>query len=167
MSARAVPCPAGVFGAVAGLTDKRCCEAHRRAAAPVGPPFAAPVGPPFAPVGSTIAPGGGAAAPAPAGPCLPSVCPAGFYCPEGTSAPLPCGEGGGRRYGGAVFCPKGSVEPTVAGRGHYTVGSASAPGSYQKPADAQVRRPVHESTPNAQFEHEKPHFFSASNFFSL
>eukprot|EP00938_MAST-03A_sp_MAST-3A-sp1_P000423 g423.t1 len=40
-------------------------------------------------------------------------CPAGFYCPLGSSTPTQCGSS-------ALFCPFGSSEPIPVSRGYYT-----------------------------------------------
>lgn len=46
-----------------------------------------------------------------------SLCPAGYFCPEGTVAARqhPCG-------GVKVYCPEGSVRPVLVSPGHYTIG---------------------------------------------
>lgn len=48
--------------------------------------------------------------------CKPSLCPAGFYCPAGVIAPIPCGNVG-------VYCPEGSSTPTTVSTGYYTIWS--------------------------------------------
>lgn len=45
--------------------------------------------------------------------CLPSSCPAGYYCALATTVPLECGSVG-------MFSPKGSSAPTAATIGYYT-----------------------------------------------
>lgn len=63
---------------------------------------------------------------------LGTVCPAGHYCPPGSSSPSPCG-------GAHLFCPLASALPTPVSPGHYTLGSSSLPGQAQSSRDAAVR----------------------------
>lgn len=45
-----------------------------------------------------------------------------YYCPVGTTAPLPCGKDAGR----GVYCPTGSRSPKEASEGYYTISSGSS-----------------------------------------
>ena len=43
------------------------------------------------------------------------ACPAGYFCPFGTTVPFPCGAP-------HLFCPEGSSNPRKVHRGYYTIG---------------------------------------------
>ncbi|CAM9741308.1 unnamed protein product, partial [Ectocarpus sp. 13 AM-2016] len=53
------------------------------------------------------------------------LCPAGSFCPEGSSSPAPCGNS-------SVYCPAGSSTPIVVSPGNYTVGGTSASGRIEQ-----------------------------------
>lgn len=45
------------------------------------------------------------------------MCPAGYYCPEGTADPIPCGNT-------SLYCPTGSATPSSIPSGYYGAGSS-------------------------------------------
>ncbi len=55
------------------------------------------------------------------------LCPARYFCPQGTVDPLPCG-------GDTVFCAAGSSLPSSVFTGYYTTGGSGGNASYYRTA---------------------------------
>lgn len=104
-----VKCPAGTYGAISGLSSKKCsgdCPSGHYCPIQTTKPIACP--------GGTYGAITGLTAPQCSGRCL-----HGYYCPPGSMSPTE------RVCGPNVFCPEGSSSPSKANNGAYVINGDS------------------------------------------
>ncbi|KAK1786529.1 hypothetical protein P4O66_017651 [Electrophorus voltai] len=139
-----MPCPAGTLSQVAGLLAKQDCT-------PCAPGFYCNASALTSPSGPCIAGHfclSGATEPSPVSQVYGDICPSGHYCPESSSAPLPCPVGHFLPDKGASsialclpclpgrYCPTlGSSQPSgFCTAGHYCTGGSETAAPHAKPS---------------------------------